>query len=91
MVESATVGQVSKMSILLTTVFTVVGIGLLYLYIAISEVPNETKVLWASGLSLGIAFACLVIWTLTRDFVKQRDPQHKISLEDLFRLRSLNC
>jgi hypothetical protein len=79
MVESGTVAEVSKVSILLTTVFTVVGIGLLYLYIAISEVTNVTKVLWASGLSLGIAFSCLIIWTLTRDFVKQREPQHKVS------------
>jgi hypothetical protein len=67
------------MAIMFTAVFTVVGIGLLYLYIAIADVPNETKILWASGLSLGVAVTSLIVWTLSRDFGKSREAQRKIS------------
>ena len=68
------------MSIQLTGVFTVIGTALLYLYIAISDAANQTKVLWASGLTLSLAFIFLVVWTLARDWNKPRErPQQKIS------------
>ena len=72
MVEKETAVQVSRMSIQMAGVFAVIGVGLMYLYIAIAEVPDTTKLLWASGLSLGVAFTFLVIWTLARDMSKQR-------------------
>jgi len=75
MVEKETAVQVSKMSIQMAGVFAVVGVALMYLYIAIAEVPDTTKVLWASGLSLGVAVIFLIIWTLSRDFAKQRGSQ----------------
>jgi len=77
MVEKETAAQLSKMSIQMAGVFTVIGVGLMYLYIAIAEVPDTTKVLWASGLSLGVAFTFLIIWTFARDLVRQRDSQKK--------------
>jgi hypothetical protein len=75
MVESATAVQVSKMSIQMAGVFTVLGIGLLYVYIAMADVSNGTKLLWASGLSLGMAFAFLIIWSLARDAIRQRERE----------------
>jgi len=71
MVEKTTATQVSKMSIQMAGVFAVVGVGLMYLYIGIADVPNTTKVLWASGLSMGVAFTFLVIWTFARDLARQ--------------------
>lgn len=79
MVESGTAAQVSRMSIQLMAVFAVVGIGLLYLSIGISDVSNETKLLWSSALSLGLAFTFLIIWTLARDAAKAREPVKKTS------------
>lgn len=81
MVETGKVAQVSEMSVFLTGIFTVVGVGLLYLYIAISDAPNDIKVLWASGLSLGLAFIFLIVWTMARDMFRPRErgPQGKIS------------
>jgi uncharacterized protein with GYD domain len=77
MVEKETAAQLSKMSIQMAGVFAVIGVGLMYLYIAIAEVPDTTKILWASGLSLGVAFTFLIIWTFARDLVRQRDSQKK--------------
>lgn len=81
MVEAETAAQLSKVSIQLSAVFTVVGIALLYLAIAISDASNEIKVLWASGLSLGVAFLFLVIWTMARDAVRshERELRRKLS------------
>jgi Ca2+/Na+ antiporter len=80
MVDSGTASQVAKMSIQLTGAFTIVGTALLYLYIAISEASNQTKVLWASGLTLCLAFIFLIVWTLARDWSKRdREPQKKVS------------
>jgi len=80
MVNSGTASQVAKMSIQLTGAFTIVGTALLYLYIAISDATNQTKVLWASGLTLSLAFIFLVVWTLARDWSKgDREPQKKVS------------
>ncbi len=75
MVEKETAVQVSKMSIQMSGVFAVVGVARMYLYIAIAEVPDTTKVLWASGLSLGVAVTFLIMWTFSRDLAKQRDSQ----------------
>ena len=75
MVEKETAVQVSKMSIQMAGVFAVVGVALMYLYISIAEVPDTTKVLWASGLSLGVAVTFLIIWTFSRDLTKPRDSQ----------------
>jgi len=77
MVEKETAAQLSKMSIQMAGIFAVIGVGLMYLYIAIAEVPDTTKILWASGLSLGVAFIFLIIWTFARDLVRQRDSQKK--------------
>lgn len=81
MVESGTAAQVAKMSIQLTGVFTVAGTALLYLYIAISGASNQTKVLWASGLTLCLAFIFLIVWTLARDWTnpREREPLRKSS------------
>jgi len=63
----------SKMSIQMAGAFAVLGIALLYLYIAISDAASTTKVLWASALSLGVAFVFLIVWTFARDVVRQRE------------------
>ncbi|HJX04567.1 MAG TPA: hypothetical protein VJ489_01980 [Thermoplasmata archaeon] len=77
MVEKETAAQVSRMSIQMAGIFAVIGVALMYLYIAIADVPDTTKVLLASGLSLGVAFTFLIIWTFARDLVKPREPQKK--------------
>ncbi len=77
MVEAGTAAQLSRMSIQLTEVFTIAGVGLLYLTILISAAPNDIKLLWASALSLALAVIFLIVWTLARDFVKQREAQKK--------------
>jgi hypothetical protein len=81
MVDSGLAAQASKMSIQLAGVFTVLGTALLYLYIAISDASNQTKVLWASVLSLVLAVIFLIVWTLAKDIGKQRErePQRKVS------------
>lgn len=73
MIESSNVAQMSRLSIQLSVIFAVIGVGLLYLYIAISSVPDTTKILWASGLSIGVAFTFLVVWTIARDIMKESD------------------
>lgn len=75
MVEVDTAAQVSKMSIQMAAAFTVIGLGLLYLAIAISDASNEVKVLWASGLSLTVAFLFLIIWTMARDSVRTHERE----------------
>lgn len=77
MVEKESVAQVSKMSIQMAGIFTVIDVALMYLYIAIADVPDTTKVLWASGLSLGVAFSFLIIWIFARDLLRQRESQKK--------------
>ncbi len=81
MANSGASAQVAKMSIQLVAVFTLIGTALLYLYIAISEESSQTKVLWASGLTLTLAFIFLVVWTLARDWAKPgaREPKMKVS------------
>lgn len=75
MVEVKTASQVSKLSIQLAAAFAVVGIGLMYLYIAATDASWPTKILWASALSLGVAFAFLVIWTIARDVIRERERE----------------
>jgi hypothetical protein len=79
MVEAGTAAQLSKISIQLTEIFTVVGVGLLYLTILISSAPDDMKLLWASALSLTLAVIFLIVWAMARDFMKQRETQKKIS------------
>jgi uncharacterized membrane protein len=73
--------QVSKMSMIFSAAFAVMGIGLLYLAIMISDASDETKVLWASGLSLGVAFVFLMVWTMAKDSIRtyERELRRKIS------------
>ncbi|MBU1915329.1 MAG: hypothetical protein KJ563_09075, partial [Candidatus Thermoplasmatota archaeon] len=59
----------------------VIGIGLLYLAIVISDASNEMKVIWASGLSLTVAFVFLLVWSMAKDSIKtyERELKRKIS------------
>lgn len=73
--------QVSRMSMMFSAVFAVIGIGLLYLAIVISDASNEMKVLWSSGLSLAVAFVFLMVWTMAKDSIRtyERELRRKIS------------
>ena len=73
MVEEETAAMVSRMAFLLSTVFAIVGIGLLYLAIVISDASMITKIIWASGLSLAVATAFLMVWTMASDAARQQD------------------
>ncbi len=77
MVEQGTVAGLSQMSIWLSGAFAVVSIGLLYLYIAITDASTPQKVLWAAGLSMVVAFVFLVSWTIARDVVRAKDREQK--------------
>ena len=77
MVEIGTVSEVSKLSIQLSGIFAVVGIGLMYLYVGMSDAADTTKVLWASTLSLAVAFIFLVIWTISRDTIRSFEREQK--------------
>ncbi len=70
MVEVGTVSEISKMAVKLSAAFTVIGIGLLYLYIAVTDASMPTKVLWSATLSLGVAMIFVLIWTLARDVLR---------------------
>jgi membrane protein CcdC involved in cytochrome C biogenesis len=72
MVEARTISEVSNISIRFSAAFAIIGIGLLYLYIAISDVSSQIKVLWASGLSIAVAAVFLVIWTIARDVLRKQ-------------------
>jgi membrane protein CcdC involved in cytochrome C biogenesis len=76
-----TAAQVSKMSMMFSAAFAVIGIGLLYLAIMISDASDETKVIWASGLSLAVAFVFLLVWSMAKDSIKtyERELKRKIS------------
>jgi membrane protein CcdC involved in cytochrome C biogenesis len=77
MVEVQTATEVSKISIQLSAAFAIIGIGLLYLAIVISDASETVKVLWASGLSLAVAFIFLVIWTMARDAIRVHDREQR--------------
>jgi len=74
--------QVGKLSVQLSAAFALIGVGLLYLAIVISDAPFETKVLWASALSMGVAFAFVIVWTMARDSIlaKELEIREKRSL-----------
>jgi len=80
MVEARTIAEVSNISIRFSATFAIIGIGLLYLYIAISDVSSQIKVLWASGLSIAVAAVFLVIWTIARDVLRERERESKRKL-----------
>lgn len=77
MVEVGTVAGLSQMSIWLSGAFAVLSIGLLYLYIAITDASMSQKVLWAAGLSIVVAFVFLVSWTVARDVVRAKEREIK--------------
>jgi membrane protein CcdC involved in cytochrome C biogenesis len=75
MVEIGTVSGISKLSIWLSGAFAVLSIGLLYLYIAMTDASASQKVLWAAGLSIAVAFIFLVSWTMARDVVREKERE----------------
>jgi len=77
MVEMGTATMVSRMAIQLSAIFAVIGIGLLYLAIAISDASETTKIIWASGLSLTVATVFLIIWTMARDSARLQERETK--------------
>jgi cytosine/uracil/thiamine/allantoin permease len=77
MVEIGTVSEIAKISIRFSAAFAVLGIGLTYLYIGLTDASNPMKVLWAAGLSLGVAVAFLIMWTMSRDIIRDRDRERK--------------
>ena len=77
MVEIGTVAELSKVSIRISAAFAVIGVGLLYLYIAVSDVATPIKVLWSAALSLAVAMIFLVSWTMARDALKTHEREAK--------------
>ncbi|MEW5748876.1 MAG: hypothetical protein AB1793_08875 [Candidatus Thermoplasmatota archaeon] len=77
MVEVGTVAGISKLSIWLSGAFAVVSIGLLYMYIAMTDASSPQKVLWSAGLSMAVAFVFLVSWTVARDVVREKEREHR--------------
>jgi len=77
MVEQSTVAGLSQLSIWMSGAFAVFSIGLLYLYIAITDASGPQKVLWAAGLSMAVAFVFLVSWTLARDVVRAKEREQR--------------
>ena len=77
MVEVQTANEVSRVSIQLSAVFSVVGVGLLYLAIAISDASETLKIIWASGLSLTVAFVFLMIWTMAKDTIRSAEREQR--------------
>ncbi len=75
MVEVGTVAELSKVSIRISAAFAVIGVGLLYLYIAVTDAPVDIKVLWSSALSLGVAIIFLVSWTMARDALRTHERE----------------
>lgn len=80
MVETQTASEVSRISIQLSSVFAVIGVALLYLAIGLSDASETVKILWASGLSLTVAFTFLIIWTMARDSmrVQERESRRRV-------------
>jgi hypothetical protein len=77
MVGMESADQISRISIQLGAAFAVAGVGLLYLAIAISSVPDVTKILWASALSLAVGALFLIIWTMAKDTVRSYERELK--------------
>jgi peptidoglycan/LPS O-acetylase OafA/YrhL len=77
MVEIGTVSELSKVSIRISAAFAVIGVGLLYLYIAVTDASNPVKILWSAALSLGVAIIFLVTWTMARDALRTYEREAK--------------
>jgi len=77
MVEPGTISEINKISIRFSAVFAVIGIGLMYVYILVTDAELPTKVLWSATLSLAVAFTFLVIWSIARDSLRQRERELK--------------
>jgi energy-coupling factor transporter transmembrane protein EcfT len=75
MVEPGTISEINKISIRLSAAFAIIGIGLMYLYIVVTDASMPTKVLWSSALSLAVAFTFLVVWSIARDSLRQRERE----------------
>jgi hypothetical protein len=75
MVEIGTVAELSKVSVRISAAFAIIGVGLLYLYIAVSDTSTAVKVLWSAALSLGMAIIFLVAWTMARDALKTHERE----------------
>ena len=77
MVEVGTVSEISKMAVKLSAAFSVIGIGLLYLYIAVTDASMPTKVLWSATLSLGVAMIFVITWAIARDVIRSYERELK--------------
>ncbi len=77
MVEVGTVSEISKIAVRLSAAFSVIGIGLLYLYIAVTDASMPTKVLWSATLSLGVAMIFVITWTIARDVIRNYERELK--------------
>ena len=77
MVEVGTVSEISKVSIRISAAFAVIGVGLLYLYIGVSDASTPVKVLWSAALSLGVAIVFLIAWTMARDALRTYEREAK--------------
>jgi hypothetical protein len=77
MVEIGTVSELSKMSIRISAAFAIIGVGLLYLYIGVTDASTPVKVLWSAALSLGVAIVFLVAWTMARDALRTFEREAK--------------
>lgn len=75
MVEIGTVSGISKLSIWLSGAFAVISIGLMYLYIAITDASTPQKILWAAGLSIAVAVIFLISWTVARDVLREKERE----------------
>lgn len=60
----------ARLSARLVQLFTAIGIGLLYLYIALSDATAASKVFWLSLLSIGVALLFLIVYWATRDVLR---------------------
>lgn len=77
MVEIGTVSELSKVSIRISAAFAIIGVGLLYLYIGVTDASTPVKVLWSAALSLGVAIVFLVAWTMARDALRTHEREAK--------------
>ncbi len=77
MVEIGTVSELSKVSIRISAAFAIIGVGLLYLYIGVTDASTPVKVLWSAALSLGVAIVFLVAWTMARDALRTYEREAK--------------
>lgn len=77
MVQKETICEVTNISIRLSAAAAVLGIGLLYVYIAVSDASVQTKVLWSAVLSLGVALVSIIIWSMARDATIAAEIQQK--------------